>query len=183
MIFKEAALPGVYIIEKERIEDERGFFTRSFCDHEFEDHGLPGHWVQCSNAYNKVKGTLRGMHMQIKPHEEPKLVECISGAVYDVIVDMRPDSPAYLQHMGMVLSDEDRPILYVPAGFAHGYITLTDHCELFYRMGEYYHPESAVGIRWNDPLLNIKWPCEISVISDKDTSYPDYDPGAQACAS
>ena len=174
MIFKETKLRGAYIIELEPLEDERGFFARSFCQKEFEQHSLNFCIVQCNLSHNKRKGTLRGMHYQIPPHEEAKLMSCIRGAIYDVIIDLRPNSSTYRQWFAVELTAENYKMLYVPTGFAHGFQTLVDHTEVFYQMSEFYHPECARGVRWNDPAFGIVWPDDIRVISDRDRQYPDF---------
>jgi len=174
MIFKETKLRGAYIIELEPLEDERGFFARSFCQKEFEEHSLNFSIVQCNLSYNKKKGTLRGMHYQIAPHKEAKLVSCIKGAIYDVIIDLRPDSPTLKQWIVVELTAENRRMLYIPEGFTHGFQTMEDNTEVFYQMSEFYHPESAKGVRWNDPAFGIVWPADIRVISDRDRQYPDF---------
>ena len=181
MIFKETKLKGAYIIELEKLEDERGFFARSFCVKEFEKHGLNPRVVQCNVSYNRKKGTLRGMHLQIGQHAEAKLVRCTRGSIYDVIVDLRPDSTTYKQWFGIELCSScsqltaHYKLLYIPEGFAHGFITLEDHTEVFYQMSEFFSPGSARGYRWNDPAFNIQWPMEPVVMSEKDRIYPDYE--------
>lgn len=173
MRFIETELAGAYIIEPEPLEDERGFFARISCAREFEEKGLVSTFLQSSIAYNRTKGTLRGMHFQIAPHEEVKTVRCTMGAIYDVIVDLRPRSPTYRSWTSVVLSAENRRTLYVPEGFAHGYQTLEDGTEVFYEMSQYYAPESACGIRWDDPSTGIRWPdVDERVISEKDRELP-----------
>ena len=174
MIFTDTELKGAYIIELEPLEDERGFFARSFCQREFEKHGLNLCVVQCNVSYNKKKGTLRGMHYQVPPHEEAKLVSCIRGAIYDVIIDLRPDSTTYCQWFALELSAENYKMLYVPEGFTHGFQTLEDNTIVFYQMSEFYHPECARGARWDDPAFGIRWPLPNRVMSKKDLSYPDF---------
>ena len=174
MNFVESKLKGVFIIEPERLEDERCFFARTWCRKEFESHGLNPNWVQCNISYNKTKGTLRGMHHQVAPHEEAKLVRCTAGAIYDVIVDIRPDSTNYRSWIAVELSAENRKMVYIPGGFSHGFLTLQDDTEVFYQMSAFYAPECARGIRWDDPAFDIRWPAEIAVISEKDRNYPDY---------
>lgn len=172
MKFSETKLDGAYLIEPERLEDERGFFARTFCQREFEGHGLNPCIVQSNISYNKKKGTLRGMHYQVAPHEEAKLVSCIRGAIYDVIIDLRSNSPAYCEWFAVELSAENHKMLYVPEGFAHGFQTLEDDTEVFYQMSEFYHPECARSVRWDNPLFDIKWP-ETSerIISKNDRKY------------
>ncbi len=174
MIFTETKLKGSYLIDIERLSDERGFFARSWCQKEFLAQGLMSELVQCSVSFNAKKGTLRGLHYQIKPHEEVKLVRCTMGSIYDVIVDMRQDSPTFGQHVGFVLSADNHKMLYVPEGFAHGFLTLDDNTEVFYQMSEFYAPEHARGFRWNDPLFNINWPAELQLISERDRNLPDF---------
>lgn len=176
MIFKETRLKGAYVIELEQVPDERGFFARSFCQKEFEEHGLNSRIVQCNISYNKKKGTLRGMHYQVAPYEEAKVVSCISGAIYDVIIDLRPESETYRHWFAVELSGNNFKMLYIPEGFAHGFQTLKDNTIVFYQMSEFYHPECARGVRWNDSAFRITWP-EVNsrhIISDKDQSYLDY---------
>ncbi len=174
MIFNETGLEGVYLIQIDRHEDERGFFARTWCQREFEEHGLNPRLVQCNLSYNKLKGTLRGMHYQEAPHQEAKLVRCTSGAIYDVIVDLRPESRTFGDHLGITLTAEMDDMLYIPEGFAHGLLTLANDTRVFYQMTEYYAPEYERGFRWNDPLFNFEWPVEVEVISPRDANYPDY---------
>jgi dTDP-4-dehydrorhamnose 3,5-epimerase len=174
MIFTATALENATVIDLDRHEDERGFFARSWCRREFEAHGLAPDLVQCDISFNLKKGTLRGMHFQIEPHEETKLVRCTRGSIFDVIVDLRRDSPSYKKSLGVVLSDENRRMLYVPKGFAHGFLTLKDGTEVFYQMSEYYDPVSQRGFRWNDPAFSISWPEEVLLVSDRDQEYPDF---------
>lgn len=174
MIFTETKLRGALIIEPERKEDERGFFARTWCRGEFAAHGLNPQLAQCSISFNPRKGTLRGMHFQCAPHEEAKLVRCTRGAAYDVIVDLRPASATFRKWMATELTAENRRMLYVPEGFAHGLQTLENNTEIFYQISEFYHPECACGVRWNDPAFAIAWPLEVSVISQSDSGYADY---------
>lgn len=171
MIFKETKLKGAYIIEIEPIDDERGFFARSWCKEEFKQRGLNCNLVQCNISFNKKSGTLRGMHYQIAPYEEDKLVRCTSGAIYDVIIDLRPKSETFKQWISIELTAENRKMLYVPKGFAHGFQTLEDNAEVFYQMSEFYHHGHATGIRWDDESFKIEWPIEEKIISDKDKNY------------
>jgi dTDP-4-dehydrorhamnose 3,5-epimerase len=175
MIFHEVAIPGAYLLEPERKEDHRGFFARTYCRRELEDRGLDPTVVQCSISVNKARGTVRGMHWQAEPYPEVRLVRCTRGAVHDVILDLRPGSPAFKKHYAVELDDENRLSLYVPAGCAHGFQTLTDGAEVFYQMSEFYYAELTRGVRWNDPAFDVTWPLEISVISEKDLSFPDFD--------
>jgi dTDP-4-dehydrorhamnose 3,5-epimerase len=172
MRFTETKLAGAFVIEPERFEDERGFFARTWCVREFEAHGLVTRLVQCSVSFNRRRGTVRGMHYQAAPHEEVKLVRCVRGAILDVIVDARPGSPTLHQWVAVELDAESQRALYVPRGFAHGFQTLADDTEVFYQISEFFHPESARGLRWDDPALGIDWPLEVSVISAKDRAYP-----------
>lgn len=174
MIFSETSLKGAFVIEPERFEDERGFFARTWCQKEFEDHKLPTGLVQCSISFNKKKGTLRGMHYQVSPCEETKLVRCTMGAIYDVIIDLRPTSPTFKQHIGVNLTAENRKILHVPEGFAHGFQTLKDQSEVFYQISVYYAPEYARGVRWNDPAFGIQWPYLDPIILERDRNYADF---------
>ena len=172
MIFKETKLSGAYIIELEKNEDERGFFARSYCQKEFSKHGFNFQIIQCNLSYNEKKGTLRGIHYQSAPHEEAKTVFCIRGAIYDVIIDLRKESRTYCQWFAVELHSEVYKILYIPEGFAHGFQTLKDDTVIFYQMSAFYHPESARGIRWNDPFFEINWPIDEPIISQKDQSLP-----------
>lgn len=174
MTFKETKLRGAFIIEPERHEDERGFFARTFCQQEFRDHGLRTELVQCSVSYNKEKGTLRGMHYQAAPHEEAKLVRCTRGAIFDVAIDLRPGSETLKQWVSTELTAENRRMLYVPEGCAHGFQTLEDDSEVFYQISARFHPESSRGVRWNDPAFGIAWPSGSSAISVKDQRLPDF---------
>jgi dTDP-4-dehydrorhamnose 3,5-epimerase len=172
MRFHETSLSGVYLIEPELFEDERGFLACSWTPEEFAAHGLNPRLAQCNITYNKVSGTLRGMHFQAKPHEQAKLVRCTRGAIYDVAVDLRIDSPTRYQWVGVELSAENHQMIYLPEGCAHGYQTLRDHSESFYQMTESYHPEFAGGVRWNDPAFGIEWPLTVTVIAERDATYP-----------
>ncbi len=174
MIFRETPLPGAYVIDIERLEDERGFFARTWCEREYQAHGLNPRLVQCSISFNKVKGTLRGMHYQLPPFAEAKVVRCTRGAIYDVIIDLRRESPTFRQHFGITLTPENRSMLYVPEGFAHGLLTLADETEVLYLISEFYAPEYARGVRWNDPAFGIAWPGPVRVISARDANYPDF---------
>jgi dTDP-4-dehydrorhamnose 3,5-epimerase len=174
MKFQPLSLDGAYTIELEPLADERGTFARTFCRHEFEARGLDAHIAQCSISYNRRRGTLRGMHYQVAPFEETKLVRCARGAIYDVIVDLRAGSATRMQWAAAELSADNRRMLYVPAGFAHGFQTLTDDSEVFYQISEWYSPEHARGVRWNDDAFAIRWALTDPIISDKDRSYPDW---------
>lgn len=174
MIFIESKLKGAFIIEPEKSEDERGFFARTFCQKEFEDHGLNTKVAQCNISFNRKKGTLRGMHYQITPHEEAKLVRCTSGAIYDVIIDLRQTSPTFGRWMTAELTAKNHKMIYAPEGFAHGFQTLEDNTEVFYQMSEFYYPEYARGVRWDDPKFGIKWPRDDRIISKNDQKYKDF---------
>ena len=176
MRFRETELAGAFVIELEPHADERGFFARSFCASEFADRGLATRYVQSNLSYNRRAGTLRGMHYQAAPHTEVKRVRCIAGAVYDVIVDLRSDSPTRLAWTGVELSADNRRELYIPEGFAHGFLSLRDDTEVAYEMGASHAPEAARGFRWDDARIAIAWPAEPVVISQRDRSYPDLDP-------
>jgi dTDP-4-dehydrorhamnose 3,5-epimerase len=180
MIFKETGLSGAFALEPERIADERGFFARTFCAREFAERGLAARFVQASISFNARAGTLRGLHFQVPPHREVKLVRCTAGAVWDVIVDLRVGSPTRLSWFGAELSADNRTALYIPEGFAHGFITLADDSEVFYEMSEFYAPAAGRGLRWNDPALGIRWPAQPAVIAPRDATYPDLDLDALA---
>jgi dTDP-4-dehydrorhamnose 3,5-epimerase len=171
VIFTQAKLHGAYIIDIEPKTDERGFFARTWCKDEFAKYNLNTNLVQCNISYNHRKGILRGMHYQAPPYEETKFVRCIKGAIYDVIIDLRENSPTYGEWFSIVLTAENRKMLYIPEGFAHGFQTLEDDTEVFYQMSEFYHPEYARGIRWDDPKFQIDWPIKHPIISEKDGSY------------
>jgi dTDP-4-dehydrorhamnose 3,5-epimerase len=175
--FTETSLPGAFLIALDRHDDERGSFARTFCEREFEAHGLPTRFPQCNLSHNRVRGTLRGMHYQAAPHREAKLVRCTTGAIHDVIVDLREASPTRLRWAGFDLSAEDGTALYIPPGFAHGFLTLEDATDVFYQMGEFYVPDAARGFRWNDPAFSIEWPFPPVTMSEKDGAYPDFDLG------
>ena len=174
MIFHETKLKGAFVIDITPITDERGFFARSFCRREFEENGLDADFVQCNISHNKKKGILRGMHYQVAPFEETKLVRCSSGAIYDVIVDIRPDSPTFMKWFGVELKSSAFKMLYIPKGFAHGFEVLEDDTEVFYQMSEYYHPDASRGFRWNDPSFDIDWVLKSPSLSINDESYPDF---------
>jgi dTDP-4-dehydrorhamnose 3,5-epimerase len=174
MIFTSTSIGGVWIIEAERLEDDRGFFARTWDAEEFADRGLNPKLVQCSISYNWTRGTLRGMHYQVAPHEEAKLVRCTAGAIFDVALDLRPDSPTFGESFGTELSAENRCALYVPEGCAHGFLTLDDGSEVHYQISQSYAPEAARGVRWDDPAFAISWPDEVVVINERDRSYPNF---------
>jgi dTDP-4-dehydrorhamnose 3,5-epimerase len=175
MIFSETDLFGAFLIEPELLADARGFFARVWCRREFTDNALATEFVQSSISFSRARGTLRGMHFQRAPHEEDKLIRCTRGGIHDVIVDLRPDSPTFLRHVEATLTADNRMMLYVPKGFAHGFLTLEDSTEVTYSMSEYHQPEYAGGVRWDDPALGIEWPNEVRVISERDRAYPDFE--------
>jgi dTDP-4-dehydrorhamnose 3,5-epimerase len=175
MIFKETKLKGAFIIETEPIGDNRGLFARAWCQKEFEAHGLIKSFVQANLTFSPKLGTLRGLHYQIAPHEEIKLVRCTRGAIYDVIIDLRPESPTFKQWLATNLTADNHKMIYIPGGFAHGYQILMDDTEVFYQVGQFYAPECERGIRWNDPSFAIDWPINSPLIlSEKDKHWPDY---------
>jgi len=175
MIFTETALKGAYIIQLDRREDERGFFARAWCRNEFEERGLLPLIVQSNLSYSRKAGTLRGMHYQDPPFEETKVVQCVKGALFDVIIDLRPDSPTFKKWTAVELTEDNNAMLYVPKGFAHGFLTLRDDTRAFYHVSQFYSPGSERGIRWNDPQFAIGWPrTDNLVISEKDRNWPDW---------
>ena len=179
MNFRAADVDGVWLIEPERHEDERGFFARTFCRREFREHGLTAEVVQANTSFNRRKGTLRGMHYQAAPHEEAKLVRCTRGAVYDVIVDLRPGSPTFRSWVSVELTAGNDTMLFVPQGFAHGYQTLEDDTETWYLITAYYEPSAGRGVRWDDPAFGIEWPeVEERTINERDRNWPDFNPTA-----
>ena len=174
MIFTETKLPGAFVIKPEKFEDDRGFFALTWSQHVFAERGLESRQVECNTSFNRKCGTLRGMHYQTTPHEQVKLVRCTAGAIFDCIIDLRPSSPTFKDWMAQELTAENRLMLYVPVGFAHGFQTLCDGAEVFYQMSERYVAESGRGVRWNDPAFGISWPRPISVIAPRDRTYPDF---------
>ena len=174
MKFIKLDLPGAYIIEQTYLNDDRGFFSRSFCQDEFNQYKLNVNVEQCNISFNLKKGTVRGLHYQKEPYSEAKLVRCTSGRIYDVIVDLRKKSTTYMQWRSFELTAQNRNMLYIPEGFAHGFQTLEDNVEVFYQMFTKFSSDAASGIRWNDPAFTIQWPLKISTISDKDISYQDF---------
>ena len=174
MKFTSTPFPGLYTVELERNGDPRGFFARAFDAQKFKELGLRNHFVQTNVSYSQKKGTLRGLHYQTPPYTEAKLIRCTKGALYDVVVDLRPDSPTYKQWFGIELTEDNQKQLYVPEGFAHGFITLKEDTEAFYMVSEYYHPEAERGVHYNDPQFRIKWPIPVEVVSDKDKTWPDF---------
>lgn len=176
MIFNPTAISGVCVIKPERHEDERGFFARTWCQREFEERGLNSNLAQCSMSFSKVAGTLRGMHYQLAPHAETKLVRCTRGSIYDVALDLRPSSDTFCRWFSIELSQSNHTMLYIPAGVAHGFQTLSDDTEVFYQISEFYHSESSHGVRWNDPAFRIRWAIPHPLLSPRDASYPDFKP-------
>ena len=174
MNFTETRLPGAFIVEPELGTDERGFFARIWCQREFAAHGLNPRLVQCNLSGNARAGTLRGLHYQVAPYEEAKLVSCLRGAICDVIVDLRPDSPTFRAWLAVELTAANRRMLYISEGFAHGFQTLEDDTEVCYQMSEFYAPEAARGLRWNDPAFGIRWPLPVKIISERDRNYEDF---------
>jgi len=175
MTFHKTKLRGVFEVRIEPKPDERGFFARTWCETEFRSNGLSSEVAQCSISFNVQRGTLRGLHYQAAPFQETKIVRCTSGRLYDVVVDLRPDSPSFKQWVAVVLTAADRNMVYVPEGCAHGFLTLEEETEVLYQMSEYYHPDAARGVRWNDPAIQIVWPDEVMVISERDRTYPDFE--------
>jgi dTDP-4-dehydrorhamnose 3,5-epimerase len=177
VIFVPAPLTGAFVLEPEPHRDERGLFARTWCRRELEAHGLDSRIAQCSTSLNTKAGTLRGMHYQIAPFGETKIVRCTRGSMFDVIIDLREDSTTYMQHFAVVLSAANRTMMYVPAGFAHGFQTLEDDTEVFYQISEFYSPEHGRGVRWNDPVFGIEWPePNDPILAQRDRSYPDFRP-------
>lgn len=174
MIFTPTAVAGAFLIEPESHADERGSFTRVYCQREFESNGLDSSVAQSSLSFNRRRGTLRGLHYQVAPSEEVKVVRCVRGSIFDVVLDLRPDSPSFLEHYGVVLSAENRQALYIPMGCAHGFQALEDASEILYQMSEFYAPEHGRGVRWNDPAFGIEWPIDDPILLERDASYPDY---------
>jgi len=174
MIFTETKLNGAYVIEIQKLEDIRGFFARVWCKNEFETHGLISHLTQTNISFSKKEGTLRGMHYQVEPNQESKLIRCTKGAIYDVIIDLRPNSPTYKKWLGVELTAENYNMLYVPEDFAHGFQTLEDDTEVVYQVSQFYSPQSERGVRYNDPAFGIRWPIEVQVVTDKDKNWADY---------
>jgi dTDP-4-dehydrorhamnose 3,5-epimerase len=174
VIFRATHLPGAFIVELEKREDDRGFFARTWCRGEFAAAGLNADLAQSSVSFNRHRGTLRGMHWQDSPHAETKLVRCIRGTIWDVIIDLRPDSPTYTRHLALELTAESGKALYIPEGMAHGFVTLEDGCEVSYQMSEFYESSAARGVRWNDPAFGIDWPLGTPTLHPRDASYPDF---------
>lgn len=180
MIFTETALEGAFIVDPQLLEDARGFFARTWCQREFALRGLNPRLVQCSISYSARSGTLRGLHYQIKPFEEAKLVRCIAGAIYDVIIDLRPGSSSYMQWLAVELTAGSRRMIYVPEGCAHGFQTLRNDTEVLYQMSEFHEPGCARGIRWDDPAFGVDWPAADRIISEQDRGYPDFASGKES---
>jgi dTDP-4-dehydrorhamnose 3,5-epimerase len=178
MLFTPLGPVGTVQIDLEQHRDDRGFFARTFCEREFLAHGLPGQFPQCNLSHNARAGTLRGMHYNEPPHEEAKLVRCVRGAIYDVVIDLRPDSPTHLQWVGVELSADNGRALFVPKGFAHGFLTLSEATDVFYHMDSFFQANAASGFRYDDPLFDIPWPSEPAVISERDATYPNFDPSS-----
>lgn len=174
MKFHQTEIPGAFVVDLEAREDNRGFFARTWCRSEFERHGLNADVVQANMSYNARRGTLRGMHFQVAPHAEAKLVRCTRGAIFDVIVDLRPDSSTYRRWVGVELSADNRRALYIPEGCAHGFMTLEDHTDVMYQVTASYAPGAEGGVRYDDPAFGIEWPLPVAVISDKDTAWEDF---------
>ncbi len=175
MKFTETPLGGAYLVEPEPHRDERGFFARTWCRSEFESQGLNPNLAQCSVSFNSRRGTLRGLHYQAAPHEEAKLVRCVRGSIYDLIVDVRPGSPTFKRWFAAELSAANMRMLYVPEGFAHGFQTLEDDTEVFYQISEFYRPEASRGIRWDDPAFDFRWPAAERTMSERDRLFPDFE--------
>jgi dTDP-4-dehydrorhamnose 3,5-epimerase len=180
VIFTETPLRGAFVIEPDSREDARGLFARTWCQREFAARGLDTRVAQCSTSFNRRRGTLRGMHYQGPPAEETKLVRCTRGAIYDVIIDLRLDSPTFTQHFAVVLTADNRKMFHIPGGFAHGFQTLEAATEVFYQMSEFYSPEHSRGVRWNDPIFGISWPDDERTILERDQAYPDFRPRLRA---
>ena len=178
MIFTETTLAGAWLVEPERLEDERGFFARVWDSAEFEEHGLSSQLAQSSIALTRKRGTLRGLHYQVAPHEETKLVRCCAGAIFDVAVDLRPTSPTFKRWFGTELTADNRHALYVPEGCAHGFLTLVDECEVLYQISGWHAPHAARGVRWDDPAFGIEWPEAVLALNERDRTFPDFEVAA-----
>lgn len=181
MTFHETKLRGVFEVRVEPHSDERGFFARTWCEREFLDLGLNHRLVQCNASFNTRRGTLRGMHFQAAPHAEAKIVRCTQGSIYDVVLDLRPQSPTFKEWVAITLTSEEHNMVYVPEGCAHGFLTLADQTEVFYQMSEFYNADSAMGVRWDDPAFQIVWPARVELISERDRTYPNFEPVQCAC--
>jgi dTDP-4-dehydrorhamnose 3,5-epimerase len=176
VIFTPTPLAGAFVIEPEPIPDARGLFARTWCQRELDAHGLESRLAQCSTSFNKRKGTLRGMHFQVAPFAETKIVRCTRGSMYDVIIDLQPESATFTRHFGATLTADNRKAMYIPTGFAHGFQTLEDDTEVFYQISEFYSPTHSRGVRWDDPAFQIRWPPAERTLSERDRSYPDFEP-------
>jgi len=174
VIFVPTSLPGAFIVDIDRRDDDRGFFARTWCRREFAEMGLNADLAQCNVSYTKRRGTLRGMHWQAAPHSETKLVRCTRGAIWDTIIDLRPDSTGYMKHLSVELTAASGRALYIPEGMAHGFLTLEDDCEVSYQMSEFHEPAAARGVRWNDPAFAIEWPVGDPILHPRDAAYPDF---------
>ena len=174
MNFNSTDIDGLYYVDIDRLKDQRGFFGRAFCRQEFEEIGLDSEICQANISYNKSAGTLRGMHYQKHPYQESKFIRCIRGSIYDVVIDLRKDSPTYCHSFGIELNDENRTALFVPKDFAHGFVTLADDTEVIYMVSQSYVPNAEEGIRWDDPFFAIDWPINPSLVSPKDAQWPDF---------
>jgi dTDP-4-dehydrorhamnose 3,5-epimerase len=174
MIFTELALKGAFLVEVKKIEDDRGFFGRAWCANEFREHGLNPSFVKLNTSFSYRKGTIRGLHYQADPYQEVKFIRCTRGRIWDVIIDLRPGSPTFMKWLGNELSADNYRMVYVPENFAHGFVTLEDNSEVYYPVSQFYTPGAERGLRWNDPAFDIQWPVEITVVSDKDRSHPDF---------
>jgi dTDP-4-dehydrorhamnose 3,5-epimerase len=175
MKFNDTSLNGAYVIEPDKMRDERGFFARTFCQREFAVHGIDSMTVQCNISFNGIRGTLRGMHLQKAPYGEARLIRCTRGAIHDVIIDLRRDSATFKRWFAVQLTAKNHKMIYVPQGFAHGFLTLEEDTEVFYQMSEFYRPEFAFGVRWNDPSFGIDWPFTPTVLSERDRHYDDFE--------
>lgn len=174
MIFTELSLKGAFLVEVKKLEDDRGFFGRAWCKNEFLEHGLNPNFVQINTSLSKKKGTIRGMHYQVDPYQEVKFIRCTRGRIWDVIIDLRPDSPTFMKWCGNELSADNYRMVYVPGNFAHGFITLEDDSEVYYPVSEFYTPGAERGLRWDDPAFSIEWPIEAVMVSEKDRAHPKF---------
>jgi dTDP-4-dehydrorhamnose 3,5-epimerase len=174
MIFTELELKGAFLVEVKKMEDERGFFGRAWCQNEFTDHGLNPNFVQLNTSFSRKKGTIRGMHYQVDPYQEVKFIRCTRGRIWDVIIDLRPESPTFMKWTGNELTADNYRMVYVPENFAHGFITLEDNSEVYYPVSQVYTPGAERGLRYNDPLFKIKWPIDVTMVSDKDKNHEDF---------
>lgn len=175
MIFTETALKGAFLVEVKKLEDERGFFGRAWCEHEFSEAGINSTIRQINTSFTLHRGTIRGMHYQIDPFQEAKFIRCTKGRIFDVMIDLRPESQTFMKWIGHELSEDNYRMVFVPENFAHGFVTLEDNCEVYYPVTEFYTPGSERGIRYDDPAFGIQWPVDIEVVSEKDRNHPDFD--------